>query len=435
MKQTLRAITSSLCLLAATGAGATIHTINVSSNVFTPSSLTASLGDTIRWVWQNGSHTTTSTTIPTGAAAWNAVSNNTNPVFQYVPAVAGTYNYICQPHQALGMVGTFTVTCSAPSQPAITSPSGNVVCPGGSINLTTPAVAGATYEWRQGTTLLSSTTNTQSVTAAGSYTVKITTGCGNATSAAFQVTAGTAPTITITQSSANLCQGNCDTLTAPGGNIYQWPTMAGLTPMGSFAVFCASTTQSTGAQVITLSGTNLQGCTGTASATVNVLKTPVPNFTHSHSGQAYTFTNTTTDTNSTGNTWSWNFGDASPASTQKNPSHTYAAPGNYNVTLMVTSGNSCQKSVSKQIVTTGIGKLSILGNVSLSPNPATETVRLSGLESGLITICDYTGKPLQQITVTGRNTSFSVANLPAGIYLVRVQSNGLLATERLSVIH
>ncbi|HVS16820.1 MAG TPA: IPT/TIG domain-containing protein [Thermoanaerobaculia bacterium] len=36
------------------------------------------------------------------------------------------------------------------------------------------------------------------------------------------------------------------------------------------------------------------------------------------------------------NAWTWNFGDGSPTSTQQNPSHDYAAAGNYSVSLTVT---------------------------------------------------------------------------------------------------
>lgn len=38
--------------------------------------------------------------------------------------------------------------------------------------------------------------------------------------------------------------------------------------------------------------------------------------------------------------WSWNFGDGSPLSSMKNPSHTYAVPGTYSVSLTVTNNTS-----------------------------------------------------------------------------------------------
>ena len=43
-------------------------------------------------------------------------------------------------------------------------------------------------------------------------------------------------------------------------------------------------------------------------------------------------------------TRTWDFGDGSPVSNQQNPSHTYTIPGNYTVTLSVTTGAGCSSS-------------------------------------------------------------------------------------------
>jgi plastocyanin len=77
---------------------------------FVPASgVTISLGDTIKWVWEIGDHTTTSTTIPGGAAAWDHDITSVDSVFIYVPTVAGIYSYKCVPHESMGMLGSFTV--------------------------------------------------------------------------------------------------------------------------------------------------------------------------------------------------------------------------------------------------------------------------------------------------------------------------------------
>lgn len=86
---------------------ATIHTVTVNSNFFFPSSFSASVGDTVRWVWVSGSHTTTSTTIPGCATIWNAPMTSSNDTFEYVIPCDSTYNYKCTPH---GFTGTFTAT-------------------------------------------------------------------------------------------------------------------------------------------------------------------------------------------------------------------------------------------------------------------------------------------------------------------------------------
>jgi plastocyanin len=90
-------------------ASATVHVVNVSSFQFSPSSLSVAVGDTIEWVWVNGSHTTTSTNIPAGAQSWNSTISPNVTSFQYIVTTPGTYAYRCTPH-SLSMTGTFTAT-------------------------------------------------------------------------------------------------------------------------------------------------------------------------------------------------------------------------------------------------------------------------------------------------------------------------------------
>jgi gliding motility-associated-like protein len=45
--------------------------------------------------------------------------------------------------------------------------------------------------------------------------------------------------------------------------------------------------------------------------------------------------------------WSWNFGDATALNTLQNPSHIYASPGTYQVTLIVTTNNGCKDTALK----------------------------------------------------------------------------------------
>ena len=89
---------------------ATRYSIDVKDFEFSPSNLTSvKIGDTIHWEWKNGSHTTTSTTIPAGATAWDKLMDASHLTYDYIPTVAGTYHYKCTPHESMGMVGQFTV--------------------------------------------------------------------------------------------------------------------------------------------------------------------------------------------------------------------------------------------------------------------------------------------------------------------------------------
>ncbi|MCB0728479.1 MAG: T9SS type A sorting domain-containing protein [Ignavibacteriae bacterium] len=88
---------------------ATTHVVTVSSFQFTPNTLSVAVGDTVKWQWIDGSHTTTSVTIPNGAASWNSPMTSANQTFSYAVTVAGTYNYQCTPHSAI-MMGSFVAT-------------------------------------------------------------------------------------------------------------------------------------------------------------------------------------------------------------------------------------------------------------------------------------------------------------------------------------
>jgi len=89
---------------------AKIWTIKVTSSSFVPSNLTHVYGgDTIRWVWVTGVHTTTSTSIPADAEPWDSPITQDDSVFMYIPTVNGTFHYQCTPHSTT-MTGSFVVS-------------------------------------------------------------------------------------------------------------------------------------------------------------------------------------------------------------------------------------------------------------------------------------------------------------------------------------
>lgn len=88
-------------------------TVSVANFQFTPSNLNVSVGDTIEWVWQNGTHTTTSTSVPSGASNWDAPMSTTSRSFKYIISTAGVYNYWCTIH-APAMAGTINASSVLP---------------------------------------------------------------------------------------------------------------------------------------------------------------------------------------------------------------------------------------------------------------------------------------------------------------------------------
>lgn len=94
--------------------GAETHTVQVSSNQFSPANLNVVVGDVITWEWSNGVHNTTSLAIPAGATAWfSPTLSAPGHSFSYTVTVAGAYNYECYFHSGF-MTGSFTASATVP---------------------------------------------------------------------------------------------------------------------------------------------------------------------------------------------------------------------------------------------------------------------------------------------------------------------------------
>ena len=117
LKTTLTKILATLMYVAFFNltSNATTHTVNVQNFQFSPASITnVVVGDVIKWVWIEGTHTSTSLTIPAGADVWDAALTSGSTEFSYTVTEAGVYNYECTPHGAFGMTASFTATAVAP---------------------------------------------------------------------------------------------------------------------------------------------------------------------------------------------------------------------------------------------------------------------------------------------------------------------------------
>ncbi len=109
----MRLFTVGLLLCMASYAGAqTNHAVEVRSNVFDPASITIQVGDTITWTNVQGVHNVngSSQSYPDNPVGFR--SGNALPppwTFQFVFDTPGTYNYQCDPHLGLGMIGEIVV--------------------------------------------------------------------------------------------------------------------------------------------------------------------------------------------------------------------------------------------------------------------------------------------------------------------------------------
>jgi len=96
---------------------ATTYEVKVSDFQFSPTSINATVGDTIQWTWVSGFHTTTSTSVPSDADAWDAQMTSSDKSFMYKLTVEGTYSYVCSIHpnmvRTINVSGILPVTLSA----------------------------------------------------------------------------------------------------------------------------------------------------------------------------------------------------------------------------------------------------------------------------------------------------------------------------------
>lgn len=88
------------------------YIVEVTSNKFTPKDLVINVGESVRWMNVQGFHNVNGSQAtypnnPEGFANGSAASGAW--VFDYTFTVEGVYDYQCDPHVGLGMVGTVTV--------------------------------------------------------------------------------------------------------------------------------------------------------------------------------------------------------------------------------------------------------------------------------------------------------------------------------------
>ncbi len=102
--------TLALIAFAAGTALAEVHEVAVSNFTFTPQHISVQQGDTVRWVWIEGTHTATSGESCTPNGLFDAPISAANPTFEYTfNTESGVVPYFCIPHCAFDMTGTVTV--------------------------------------------------------------------------------------------------------------------------------------------------------------------------------------------------------------------------------------------------------------------------------------------------------------------------------------
>ena len=84
---------------------------------FTPENLSISLGETVKWVWVAGYHNVNGSLddYPNNPEGFESEFGSAGFTYSYTFNVAGAYDYHCDPHLGMGMVGTVSVVDNTPS--------------------------------------------------------------------------------------------------------------------------------------------------------------------------------------------------------------------------------------------------------------------------------------------------------------------------------
>ena len=196
----------------------------------------------------------------------------------------------------------------------------------------------------------------------GTYTVRLTVldSEGESDNVEQMITVEPAPTVDFTISSADGCLSTTQTFTSSvTGTIasYRWDYGDG--PFFTTGANGSRDFSAPGTYQVTFTATSTLGCSSSITKEITVYEEPVAGFTFENvcDGEEVQFANTSTITN--GNLqYSWNFGDGSPVSTLSDPSHTYAMPGDYTVTLTTTSTDGMCESQDSQTVTVNANPVS-----------------------------------------------------------------------------
>lgn len=267
------------------------------------------------------------------------------------------------------------VSVSQISLPSVNiSPASKTLCSGDSVTLTSSETNPAfTYQWFNGSTLLTASGSTYKASSAGSYKVVVSlSGCSD-TSSIATVTVNNPTTPVITGNSAPACQKSGVAYSVSGanaGSTYNWQVPAGASVAsgqgtGSITVDFGSVSGN-----ITVTETTSSGCTSPQGMFSIALEGCglVPDFSASSTstcpGSTITFTNMTQGA-SPAATYQWSFPGGNPSSSTNTDTVKviYSNPGTYDVTLAVTDG------VSKDTTKTGYIQVITPASVSAISGP------------------------------------------------------------------
>ncbi len=440
-----------------TEAFAVKHTVNVQNYVFVPANLNVQVGDTIRWVWINGVHTTTSTTIPTGASSWDAPMTSSNPVFEYRVGVAGVYNYLCTPHSS-SQIGSFTATMPAATL-SVTPLNRDVTAGSGSTTFSVTSNSNWTAVSNAGWCTVTSsgsgngtiTANYQANPSTSIRVATITVTVAGLPSSVVTVTqAGAAATLSVTPSNRNVTADAGNTTFTITSNS-NWNAVSNsdwvtVTSSGSGNAVLNATYELNeliepriAVITVTVSGLPAEVVTVTQAGaeTILVVDPLNQNVSYLAGTTSFAILSNTNWAVTSSDPWVTSTADGSGNGAIIVEYEENTSPDFRIATLVVSAGSE------NQIITiTQEGTVSVINNnltgVSIYPNPSNGFIEISADQTGNATqlvIYDLKGNKMLSESITGlSNYKLNASSLAKGTYLLRLDLENRTYVTRIVLV-
>ena len=214
------------------------------------------------------------------------------------------------------------------------------ICEGTSANLS--ATGGSTYEWNPGAIAGQNVQVTPS--ASTTYIVTVIDGNGCIASGQSNVIVNPMPVVSVSND-MGVCKGEQATISVVNGTgAYLWTPGNFVTNSITIAPLVTTT--------YTVTVSDAIGCSGTASATIDVHPIPVAAFSSSGPvcvNNSIAFTDNSSLSAGSINTWNWDFGNGNTSSVPS-PSNLYSTSGNFNVRLIIASDFGCRDTMENPVV-------------------------------------------------------------------------------------
>ena len=326
-------------------------------------------------------------------------------------------------------VGGLNVTLASPS---------TSLCAGSTLTLSASVANGTapfTYQWRRGTTVVANNSASLTINQAGVYSLTVTDATNNQATSSITINEGRLSASIA--GATNICSGSSTTLTAvptcgQPPYSYQWQR-------DEVAVGSASTLTVTAAGAYRVIVTDSQGAISSSLA-VNVSQRAAPNATVTVNGPTSLVPGGSvvlTVPTATGQTYQW-LRDGQPIAGATASSFTATQAGSYAVTV---SRDGCVATSAATMVDLILAVEYPLSGFVLeaSPNPANGWLRIRlSLDSPTMAtfrFFDGAGRVLGvKVFGTEQRThehTFSIDNLPSGIFYLRAESNDKQITKKI----